>query len=116
MNSSFVSASKLHIGASYYPEHWPEDRWPEDIRLMKEAGMTVARMGEFAWSSLEPASGEFRLDWLERVIGQLAASGIASVLGTPTAGPPAWLVSQHPDMLAVDEFGRRRPPVFRDVL
>ena len=107
MNSSFVSASKLHIGASYYPEHWPEDRWPEDIRLMKEAGMTVARMGEFAWSSLEPASGEFRLDWLERVIGQLAASGIASVLGTPTAGPPAWLVSQHPDMLAVDEFGRR---------
>ncbi len=107
MNPSFVSASKLHLGASYYPEHWPEDRWPEDIRLMKEAGMTVARMGEFAWSSLEPTSGEFRLDWLEHVIDQLAASGIASVLGTPTAGPPAWLVSKYPDMLAVDEFGRR---------
>ena len=107
MDNSFVSASKLHIGASYYPEHWPEDRWSEDIRLMKEAGMTVARLGEFAWSSLEPSAREFRLDWLERVISQLAASGIASVLGTPTAGPPAWLVSQYPDLLAVDEYGRR---------
>ncbi len=107
MNSSFTSASKLHVGASYYPEHWSEDHWTEDIRLMKEARMTVARMGEFAWSSLEPSAGDFRLDWLERVIRQLADSGIASVLGTPTAGPPAWLVSQHPDMLAVDEYGRR---------
>jgi beta-galactosidase len=107
MDNSFVSASKLHLGASYYPEHWPEERWPEDIRLMREAGMTVARLGEFAWSSLEPSSGDFRLDWLERVISQLAASGIASVLGTPTAGPPAWLVSQYPDLPAVDEYGRR---------
>ena len=107
MNTSFVSASKLHLGASYYPEHWPESRWPEDIRLMQAAGMTVARMGEFAWSSLEPSAGEFRLDWLERVISQLASAGIASVLGTPTAGPPAWLVQQYPDMLAMDEYGRR---------
>src|SRR4030095_7469774 len=107
MNISFRSASRLQLGASYYPEHWPEQRWPEDIRLMREASMTVARMGEFAWSSLEPSPGEFHLDWLERVITQLAASGIATVLGTPTAGPPAWLASQHPDFLAVDEYGRR---------
>ncbi len=107
MKPPFLSASRLHLGASYYPEHWPEERWPEDIRLMREAGMTVARMGEFAWSSFEPSAGEFRLDWLERVIGQLASSGIASVLGTPTAGPPAWLAAQHPDFLAVDEYGRR---------
>ncbi len=96
MNNSFLSTSRLHLGASYYPEHWPEDRWPEDIRLMQEAGLTVVRMGEFAWSSLEPSAGQFRLDWLERVISQLASAGIASVLGTPTAGPPAWLISQYP--------------------
>lgn len=107
MNNSFLSTARLHLGASYYPEHWTEDRWSEDIRLMQAAGMTVARMGEFAWSSLEPSAGDFCLDWLERVISQLAASGIATVLGTPTAGPPAWLVSQHPDLLAVDEYGRR---------
>jgi beta-galactosidase len=107
MKNSFLSSSRLHLGASYYPEHWPEERWPEDIRLMQEAGLTVVRMGEFAWSSMEPSPGEFRLDWLDRVIDQFSSTGIATVLGTPTAAPPAWLVSQNPDLLAVDEYGRR---------
>ncbi|NLF01944.1 MAG: beta-galactosidase, partial [Anaerolineales bacterium] len=97
----------LHLGAAYYPEHWPEERWAEDIRLMQAAGLTVVRMGEFAWSTLEPAESQFRLDWLERAISQLAEAGIATVLGTPTAAPPAWLVAQDPDMLAVDERGQR---------
>ena len=26
------------IGADYYPEHWPRDRWETDLKLMKEAG------------------------------------------------------------------------------
>lgn len=106
MASNFPSA-RLHLGAAYYPEHWPEDRWPEDIRLIRAAGLTVVRMGEFAWSTMEPALGEFHFDWLDRAIAELAAAGIASVLGTPTAAPPAWLVQQHLDLLAVDERGRR---------
>jgi beta-galactosidase len=100
-------ASRLHLGAAYYPEHWPEDHWPEDIRLMREAGLTVARMAEFSWSTLEPTAGKFDFGWLERAISMLADAGIVSVLGTPTAAPPAWLVQQHPDMMAVDENGRR---------
>src|ERR671925_1107352 len=101
------STARLHIGASYYPEHWPENRWADDIQLMKEAGFTVARMAEFAWSTLEPSAGHFDFDWLERVIAQLASAGIVSVLGTPTAAPPAWLVQGYPDLLAMDESGRR---------
>ncbi len=101
------SSARLHLGAAYYPEHWPEELWPEDIRLMREAGLTVARLAEFAWSTLEPVEGEFHFDWLERAISALADAGIVSVLGTPTAAPPAWLVQQHPDLMAVDESGRR---------
>lgn len=102
-----VSNKRIHIGSSYYPEHWDESHWANDIRLMKEAGFTVARMAEFAWSTMEPVSGEFRFDWLEKAIAQLADAGLVTVLGTPTAAPPAWLIQQHPDMLAVDENGRR---------
>lgn len=101
------STNRIHIGASFYPEHWPEHRWADDIRLMKDAGFTVTRMAEFAWSTLEPSAGDFHFDWLERVMAQLAEAGIVSVLGTPTAAPPAWLVQQYPDLLAVDEHGRR---------
>jgi len=100
------ATTPLHIGAAYYPEHWPQDHWAEDIRLMREAGLTVARMAEFAWSTMEPAAGQFRFDWLDRALDMLADAGIVSVLGTPTAAPPAWLVQQHPDLLAVDESGR----------
>jgi beta-galactosidase len=53
--------SRVHLGAAYYPEHWPEDRWTQDIQLMREAGLTVARLAEFAWSTLEPVEGEFHL-------------------------------------------------------
>ncbi len=105
MNNSLPS-QKLHFGAAYYPEHWPEDRWTEDIRLMQEAGLTVVRMAEFAWSTMEPSAGKYNFSWLERAIKKLAAAGIVSVLGTPTAAPPAWLVEKHPDLLAVNEYGR----------
>jgi beta-galactosidase len=97
----------LRLGTSYYPEHWPEPRWPEDIRLMRKAGLSVVRMAEFAWSTLEPGAGKFDFDWLDRAIALLAAEGISTVLATPTAAPPAWLVQAHPDLLAVDENGRR---------
>ena len=98
---------RLHLGAAYYPEHWPEEHWPEDIRLMQEAGFTVARLGEFAWSTMEPAEGDFHFDWLERAIELLAEAGIQSILGTPSAAPPAWLISQYPKTLAVDEHGQK---------
>ena len=28
------STARIHIGASYYPEHWPEGRWADNIQLM----------------------------------------------------------------------------------
>jgi beta-galactosidase len=105
--NSFATSPRLNLGTAYYPEHWPEQRWPEDIRLMHAAGLTVVRMAEFAWSTMEPSVGKFDFAWLERAIGLLADKGIASVLGTPTAAPPAWLVQKYPDLLAVDESGRR---------
>jgi beta-galactosidase len=101
------SKFKLHLGAAYYPEHWPEERWIEDIRLMKEAGFTVVRMGEFAWSTFERTEGKFKYAWLDRAIALLAEAGIATVLGTPTAAPPAWLTQKYPDTLAVEESGLR---------
>ncbi|NLG84682.1 MAG: beta-galactosidase [Firmicutes bacterium] len=96
----------LHLGTAWYPEHWPEERWPEDVRLMKEAGLTVVRLGEFAWSTMEPEEGRYELDWLARAVEILWENGILSVIGTPSAAPPAWLTTKYPETLAVDEYGR----------
>ena len=55
----------LRLGVAYYPEQWPRTRWSTDAEMMVEAGLTVARVGEFAWSAIEPELGRFDLDWLE---------------------------------------------------
>jgi beta-galactosidase len=104
---AYTPPAKLILGSAYYPEQWPEASWKDDIRLMQAAGFNVARLGDFAWSRLELAPGQFDFDWLERAITALADAGIDTVLATPTAGPPAWLVTQHPDILPLDKDGRR---------
>lgn len=83
----------MWYGAAYYPEHWPQERWRDDARLMKEAGFNVARLGEFAWCRMEPKPDEFSFAWLDEAIEALAEQGLAVLLGTPTAGPPVWLVN-----------------------
>ena len=52
------------LGVCYYPEHWPEEVWAEDAARMVEAGLKWVRIGEFAWSRLEPQPGAFPFDWL----------------------------------------------------
>jgi len=97
----------MKIGVAYYPEHWPEDRWPTDARMMKEMGIDVVRVGEFAWSRLEPRRDQYDMLWLERAIQILAGEGLEVILGTPTAEPPPWLFDRHPQIVPVDEDGRR---------
>jgi beta-galactosidase len=97
------------LGVAYYPEQWPEERWPIDARLMAEAGIRVVRMAEFSWAMLEPQRGTFEFDWLDRAVSLLAERRIDVVLGTPTAAPPAWLSAEHPDIHRVDGDGRVAP-------
>ena len=105
---------KPELGVCYYPEHWPEERWQIDAAQMAEIGITWVRIGEFAWSRLEPTPDELKFDWLDRAIEVLGQAGLKVVLGTPTATPPRWMVTKYPDMLpvgadgAVRKFGSRR--------
>ena len=92
-------------GADYNPDQWPEEVWDEDIRLMQEAKVTTVSLGIFAWSRIQPAPDVWDFDWLDRVLDKLHAGGIAVNLATPTASPPPWVTTLHPDVLAADEFG-----------
>ena len=98
----------MKLGCCYYPEHWPESWWAEDARRMRDMGLSLVRIGEFAWSRIEPEPGHYDWDWLDRAIDTLHAAGLKVILGTPTATPPKWLVDQMPDMVAIDEQGRPR--------
>ena len=95
------------MGVAWYPEQWPESRWEEDLRLMEAANLKVVRIAEFAWSRMEPSEGRYDFDWLERAIDLAAKHHIVSVLGTPTATPPAWLTQKYPETLRIEPDGQR---------
>jgi beta-galactosidase len=99
---------KRTLGVCYYPEHWPETQWAEDAARMADLGLTWVRIGEFAWGRMEPTPGHYDWDWLDRAIEILGNAGLKVVLGTPTATPPRWMLTKHPDMLALDKDGKPR--------
>ncbi|MEP3196885.1 MAG: beta-galactosidase [Lentilitoribacter sp.] len=96
------------LGTCYYPEHWPEEIWVEDARRMAELGLVWVRIGEFAWSRIEPSEDKFEWDWLDRAVEVLANAGLKIIMGTPTATPPKWILNKHPDMVALDKNGNPR--------
>ncbi len=97
----------LLLGAAWYPEQWPESRWDADLSLMEAAHIHFVRVGEFAWSTLEPSEGNYQLDWLEHAIRLAEKHHIAVVLGTPSAAPPAWLTTKYPETLRTLPDGRK---------
>ncbi len=97
----------LAYGGDYNPEQWPEEVWAEDVRLMREAGVTMVSIGIFSWALLEPERGQYEFGWLDRLLDLLHANGIRADLATPTVVPPAWFYRDHPDALPVTREGTR---------
>ena len=97
---------KSFRGVAHYAESWPIERYAIDLALMKEAGLTAIRMGEFAWSSLEPHEGQFATEWLTEFLRQAREVGIGIIMCTPSACPPKWLTTRYPETLLIRSDGR----------
>jgi len=102
-----TASERLWYGAAWYPEQWPAKDWDKDLTLMEAAGVNVVRIGEFAWSSLEPEEGRYDFSWMDQAIRMAEQHHIKVVIGTPTDTPPAWLTEKYPETLRVDGNGQR---------
>ncbi len=98
------------LGSAWYPEHCSPQQIEADLALMEAGGLRMARIGEFAWSSMEPAEGRYTLEWLDQAIAAAAAHHVFIVLGTPSDAPPLWLEEKYPEILRIDVEGRRLKP------
>ena len=65
------------LGCAYYPEDWDESEIAHDIEMMKKAGISCARIAEFAWRKMEPRRGEYDFKWLHHVVDSLKEAGIS---------------------------------------
>jgi len=98
----------MKIGTYYYPEQWPREQWERDFDNIAVLGLQIVHMGEAAWSALEPRQGEYDFQWLSDCVELAARRNLQVLLCTPTAFPPLWLIDQHPEILPVDDAGRRK--------
>lgn len=99
----------IGFGAAYYHEYQPSPRLAEDMRLMREAGFSVIRVGESTWSTWEPEDGRFETAWMREILDAAHEHGIDVILGTPTYAAPPWLARAHPEIAAETKTGARRP-------
>lgn len=95
-------------GVAYYDEYMPYDRLEQDVRMMKDAGISVVRIAESTWSSVEPQDGVFDFTHVDRVLDAMHQAGIRVIVGTPTYAVPPWLVRKYPDVLAVTPRGQNQ--------
>lgn len=93
------------IGVCYYPEHWPEDLWENDLERMLELGIKVIRIAEFAWNKFEPREGEYTFEFFDKFLAIAEKKGMKVIFCTPTATPPAWLTHKYPEVLNAKEDG-----------
>ena len=100
---------KLLHGGDYNPDQWLDkpDILKEDIELMKKAHINCVTLGVFAWSRLEPEEGRYDFDWLEKIMDDLYANGIYTILATPTGAMPRWLTDKYEEVNKVDIDNRR---------
>lgn len=100
-----INGKELVMGTCYYPEHWPKENWRDDITRMKNTGIKVVRIAEFAWSKVELTEGEFDYSFFDEFLDLAEEMGLMVIMCTPTATPPAWLTHKYPEALNTDSDG-----------
>ncbi|MCI6637920.1 MAG: alpha-amylase family protein [Bilifractor sp.] len=101
-----MKQKEILFGCAYYLEYMPEDRMREDMRMMRDAGMNVIRIGESTWSTWEPVEGEFDFSLLDEMLDLAEAYGMKVVVGTPSYAIPAWLSQKSDDIMVETSDGK----------
>lgn len=103
----------IFVGTNYHPHDWPRERWPEDIRLMKESGFNLVRLGHLCWDSFEPSEGNYSFAWFDEVMDLFADAGFKVVLDIATRPAPTWLHKKYPIINITDQHRNRLHAVHR---
>ena len=111
--ANWPGPGQLFVGTCYQPIDRSPEQIDRDIAIMKHAGFNVVRMGDLSWDSFEPSQGKFDLEWSDKIMDKMQASGIRVILDIPGTPAPVWLHRRYPGVDIVDQNGARRPPAER---
>jgi beta-galactosidase len=100
-----LKGDKILLGTCYYPEHWDERLWKDDLIRMKKNGIVAVRIAEFAWNKFEPSEGNYTFDFFDSFLETAGETDMSVIFCTPSATPPAWLTHKYPEVLNMDING-----------
>ncbi|MCU6798164.1 beta-galactosidase [Paenibacillus sp. WQ 127069] len=103
----------IYVGTNYHPHDWPRERWPVDIRMMKESGFNLVRLGHLCWDSFEPSEGNYNFAWFDEIMDLFADAGFKVVLDIATRPAPTWLHKKYPVIDITDRHRNRLHAVHR---
>ena len=101
-------ADKIVYGGDYNPEQWPEEIWPEDMRLLKAAHIDIVTLNVFSWASLQPSEDVYDFSKLDKIMDMVRDNGLKVILATSTGAHPAWMARKYPDILRTEFNGMKR--------
>ena len=99
---------KIVYGGDYNPEQWPEEIWPEDMRLLKGAGIDIVTLNVFSWAAIQPSEEEYDFSRLDKIMDMVKDNGLKVCMATSTGAHPAWMAKRHPDVLRTEFNGMKR--------
>lgn len=99
---------QIPYGGDYNPEQWSEDIWKDDMKLFKEAGITIVTLNVFSWAAIQPDETHYDLDRLDRIVKLVCDNGLDICMATSTGAQPAWMARKYPDILRTDINGIKR--------
>lgn len=100
-------------GGDYNPEQWDREIREKDMELFDEANINVVTLNVFSWAALQKSENVYNFSDLDSIVKQVTAEGLKICMATSTAAHPAWMAKKYPDILRVDEDGRKRKYGFR---
>ncbi len=101
-------ASTIYYGGDYSPDQFDLETIKKDIVSFREAGINMVTLPVFSWTKLEPEEGVYDFGWLDQAMDLFLEAGLKVCMATPTAAQPAWLSHKYPEVLPVDQQGRKR--------
>jgi beta-galactosidase len=114
LSTLIIRAQELCVGANYHPHDDKNiEKIKSDIKLMKEAGFKVVRLGHLAWDSYEPSDGKFDFEWFDKVMDMMNDAGIKVILDIAVRPAPIWLHHKYPSINIIDVEGDRLYPNHR---
>lgn len=105
---SHPGVGKILYGGDYNPEQWPKEVWPEDMRLLKLAGIDCVTLNVFSWAALQPAEDVYCFEKLDQIMEMVRENGFFVILATSTAAHPAWMARKYPEVLRTEFSGLKR--------